>query len=100
MSTLAEFTIAPLGKGESVSPYVARALAIVRASGLPYRLGPMSTCIEGDWDAVMAVITRCFTDLQQDCGRISVAIKVDYRRGPAERMDAKVASVTGKRARS
>ncbi|MCJ7561410.1 MAG: thiamine-binding protein, partial [Thermoplasmata archaeon] len=33
---LVEFSIAPLGKGESVGEYVARCLEIVKGSGLPF----------------------------------------------------------------
>ena len=35
---LLDFSVAPLGKGESVSPYVARCLEVVASSGLDYRL--------------------------------------------------------------
>jgi uncharacterized protein YqgV (UPF0045/DUF77 family) len=35
---LLDFSMAPLGKGESVSPYVARCLEVVAPSGLDYRL--------------------------------------------------------------
>ena len=35
---LLDFGMAPLGKGESVSPYVARCLEVVASSGLDYRL--------------------------------------------------------------
>ena len=34
MSTIIEFTIVPMDKGASISPYVARALTIIEASGL------------------------------------------------------------------
>ena len=35
---LLDFSRAPLGKGESVSPYVARCLEVVASSGLDHRL--------------------------------------------------------------
>lgn len=38
---LLEFSVSPLGAGESVSPYVARAVELVAASGLDYRLHAM-----------------------------------------------------------
>jgi len=47
----------PLGKGESVSQYVARVVDVVDKSGLPYVLTPMGTIIEGEsWDEVMDVL--------------------------------------------
>src|SRR5204863_7805691 len=56
---LAEFSMWPMDKGESVGPYVARLLDIIDRSGLPYRLGPLGTCVEGDYDAGMSVIREC-----------------------------------------
>jgi uncharacterized protein (TIGR00106 family) len=90
---LLDFSMAPMGKGESVAPYVARCLEIVAGSGLDYRLHSMGTTLEGDWDACFAVIRRCFEALQPDCDRISVSIKVDYRTGPGGRLESKVRHV-------
>src|SRR5215212_7868199 len=75
---LAEFSMWPMDKGESVGKYVARLLDIIDRSGLPYRLGPLGTCVEGDFDAVMAVIRQCHESLAADCNRIACTIKMDY----------------------
>ena len=56
---LAEFTMSPFDKGDSISPYVARVLDVIDKSGLRYRLTPMSTILEGEWDAVFGAIKRC-----------------------------------------
>src|SRR5262249_35968928 len=85
--------MSPLGKGESVAPYVARCLKVVAASGLDYRLHAMGTTLEGEWDDVFAVVRRCFEILKPDCERITCSIKVDYRAGPGGRLDAKVRRV-------
>ena len=90
---LAEFSIWPMDKGESVGPYVARALDIVDKSGLPYKLGPLGTCIEGEWPEVMAVIQKCYEALEKDSNRTACTVKMDWRRGPAGRLQSKVASV-------
>jgi uncharacterized protein (TIGR00106 family) len=90
---LLEFSMSPLGKGESVGKYVARSLAIVDKSGVDYRLNPMGTVLEGDWDDVFGVVTQCFERMKKDCNRISCSIKVDYRTGAQGRLQAKVASV-------
>ena len=90
---LLDFSMAPMGKGESVAPYVARCLEIVAASGLDYRLHAMGTTLEGEWDQVLAVVTRCFEALKPDCNRISCSIKIDYRKGPAGRLLSKVRHV-------
>ena len=88
-----EFSIYPLGKGESVGRYVARALDIVDKSGVTYRLHAMGTILEGEWDECMGVVSRCLAALQKDCGRIEIVLKADYRAGPTARLDAKPASV-------
>jgi uncharacterized protein (TIGR00106 family) len=93
MSVLVEFSMTPLDKGESVSEYVSRSLDIIDQSGVPYRLGPMGTCIEGDWDQVFDVIRACYQRMQQDCSRISCSIRVDARAGRDGRLTSKIASV-------
>jgi len=96
MSLLINFSIFPMDKGESVSPYIARAVKIIRASALPHKLGPMGTSIEGEWGEVMAVVSRCFEELKKDCNRVYMTINGDYRKGPAGRMESKVKAVEGR----
>jgi len=90
---LLEFSMSPLSKGESVGKYVARSLEIVDKSGLDYRLNPMGTVLEGEWEDVLDVVTQCYERMRQDCNRISCSIKVDYRKGAKGRLSGKVASV-------
>ena len=85
--------MSPLGRGPSVGAYVSRSLDIIDRSGVPYRLNPMGTVLEGTWDEVIGVVTRCFERMAQDCERISVSIKVDWRRGHEGRLAGKIASV-------
>jgi uncharacterized protein (TIGR00106 family) len=90
---LLDFSMTPLGKGESVSAYVARCLEVVAGSGLDYRLHAMGTTLEGDLDQVLAVVRRCFEALRSDCQRISCSIKIDYRDGAGGRLQSKVRKV-------
>ena len=90
---LLEFSMSPFGKGESVSKYVSRSLDIIDKSGVPYRLNPMGTVLEGEWDEVFAVVRQCYERMKKDCNRISCSIKVDYRKGHSGRLVSKVASV-------
>jgi len=90
---LLEFSMSPLGKGESVGAYVARSLDIIDRSGVDYRLNPMGTVLEGEWDEVFGVVKRCFERMRKDCSRISCTIKVDYRKGHRGRLMAKTTSV-------
>jgi uncharacterized protein YqgV (UPF0045/DUF77 family) len=78
-----EFSMYPTDKGASVSDYVKRNAGDHRRQRPALPLGPMGTCLEGEWDEVMAVVTRCFEAMAVDCGRIACQIKIDARRGPA-----------------
>jgi uncharacterized protein (TIGR00106 family) len=96
---LLEFSMYPVDKGESLSPYVARSMEIIEQSGLDYRMNPMGTVIEGEWDQVFEVVTRCFQRMAEDCNRVEVSIKVDYRKGRRGGLDAKIRSVEDKAGR-
>ena len=98
MSVLIDFSIFPIGKGESVSSYVSGAFTVVKNSKLPYKLGPMGTTVEGEWDDLMEVVTSCFHEMKKDCGRISMNIRVDYREGVSDRIKSKVKSAERKQA--
>ncbi|HHE54455.1 MAG TPA: MTH1187 family thiamine-binding protein [Caldithrix abyssi] len=90
---LIEFSMFPLDKGESLSSYVARILDIIDQSGIPYRLNPMGTVLEGDYDEVMAVVRKCFKALEKDCNRISMTLKMDYRKTDQSRLESKIKKV-------
>lgn len=93
---LLEFSMSPLTQGDSVSEYVSRSLEIIEQSGLPYRLNPMGTVIEGPWDQVMGVVKACLDRMRQDCDRVSTIVKIDYRKGKTGRLESKVESVQKK----
>ena len=97
---LLEFAMAPLTKGESFSPFVARSLDIIDKSGVPYQLTPMGTILEGEWHEVMAVVTACFEAMSADCDRVGTNIKIDYRAGPGGRLQSKLDSVQQKLGRT
>ena len=90
---LLEFSMSPMTKGESVSPYVSRSLEIIDKSGLDYRLNPMGTVIEGSLEEVFSVVKACFDRMQEDCDRISTVIKIDYRKGAKGRLTSKIDSI-------
>lgn len=91
--TLMEFSIVPLDKGPRYSKYVAGILDIVDESGLDYRLNPMGTVVEGEWDKLIALIDTCFKSLESQSDRISLQVKFDHRKGVTGALDTKIASV-------
>lgn len=97
MSLMTFVSMTPLGKGESVSKYVAKAVNVIHGSALPYVVTPMGTIIETDtWDDVMSVLKQGFQQMQKECTRISMIIKIDYRAGKSGRIKAKVDSLEQK----
>lgn len=98
-TTVAFLSVSPLGKGESVSAYVARCLDVIEASGVTHELGPMGTTLEGSWEEVMEVARRCVAELEDDCDRVSVLLKIDHRREGPGRLARKMESVRGARDR-
>jgi uncharacterized protein (TIGR00106 family) len=91
---IAEVSIVPLGTGLSLSPYVAEALKIIRASGLKHEFHSMGTNLEGEWDEVMAVIRRCQDKLfEMGAPRVTTTLKISERRDREPSMAAKVAHV-------
>ena len=98
--TLMEFSIIPLDKGASMGTYVARVLSVVDESGLDYRLNPMGTVVEGEWDDLLELVTRCFRVLEKESDRISVQVKFDYRKGVSGALESKIRSVEAKAGRS
>ena len=98
---LIDFSIFPLDKGASVSPYVARVVDIVDRSGVDYQCHAMGTILEGDdLDRLMALVRECFQALTADCERIECYMKLDYRKGKRGRLRGKVASVEEKLGRA
>lgn len=96
MSVIVDLSIFPLAKELSLSPYVARVVGVIKRSGLAHQLGPMGTAIEGEWDEVMRVVDACYRELERDCDRIYLLIKVDAKKGRSGGIQGKVESVLQK----
>jgi len=90
---LAEFSIVPVGVGNSIGDQLAEVLKIVDASGLPYKVNPMGTVIEGQWTEVMTLIQKCHTSVLKTGKRVITSISIDDRPGHPNRLDEKVISI-------
>ena len=93
---IAEFSIFPIGEGESLSAAVAQAFEVIEASGVAHEHHAMGTNLEGDWDEVMAVIKACRDRLLESSHRVSLSIKIDDRLGATDRLAHKVDSARRK----
>jgi uncharacterized protein (TIGR00106 family) len=87
------FSVTPLGVGVDVGDYVADAVRVVRASGLPNRTDAMFTSIEGEWDEVMAVVKAAVDAVAERAPRVSITLKADIRPGVTGGLETKVASI-------
>jgi uncharacterized protein (TIGR00106 family) len=97
---LVDFSIVPLGAGGSLSSKVARVLDIIDKSGLPYRINPMGTAVEAEWEEAMNLIKKCRDEMMKDEERLLITIRIDDKKGKTGLIDQKIASVEKKLQRS
>jgi uncharacterized protein (TIGR00106 family) len=91
---LVAFSVSPLGgESDSVGDAVARAVRVVRESGLPNETNAMFTLLEGEWDEVMAVVKRAVDAVQAGAPRVGLVLKADIRPGHTGQLQAKVERV-------
>ena len=87
---LVAFSVTPIGAGEDVAAPVAKAVKVVRDSGLPNRTDAMFTTVEGEWDEVMAVVKQAVEAVAAVAPRVSLVLKADVRPGHSGQLTAKV----------
>ena len=93
---IANFSVVPIGKGNSLSSQVAEVLKIVDESGINYKLHSMGTILEGDWDEILRLIKKCHERTLEDSDRVLTTITIDDRKGKSGRIVGKVQSVERK----
>ena len=96
---LAELEIVPIGtRSASLSALIAEVARVIDRSGLDYRVGPMGTVVEGEWDQIMSLAKECHQTLLQSSDRVMTTIRIDDRTdqpGPG-RISRKVQSLEAK----
>lgn len=94
---LALISVAPEDHWEHMSPLIAEAIRILRASGLTYELGPMGTTIEGEPEEVFDIMKKMHLAIRKQSKRVSTLIKIDdYIDRPKRQMRAKVLAIEEK----
>ncbi|MCB1759388.1 MAG: MTH1187 family thiamine-binding protein [Gammaproteobacteria bacterium] len=95
MSTLLEFSIFPTDRGESVSKQVSLVIAVIRDSGLPYRLTAMGTIVESsEPEQALELVARCYRTLERaGCRRVYASLKLDIRQQRDNGLQQKLDSV-------
>jgi len=90
---LIEFSIVPIGVGSSIGDYLAEVIKIVDESGVPYKVNPMGTVIEGNWSELMRLIKKCHDNVMKKTDRAITTITIDDRKGKPNRIEEKVKSI-------
>lgn len=96
---LAELEILPVGtKSASLSAFLAEVATLIDQSGLDYRVGPMGTVVEGEWDRVMGLAKRCHEAMLASTDRVMTTIRIDDRKDKPQtgRITQKVQSLEAK----
>ncbi len=93
---IANFSVVPIDKGNSLSSQVAEVLKIVDESGINYKLHSMGTILEGDWDEILRLIKKCHERTLEDSNRVLTTITIDDRKGKSGRIVGKIQSVERK----
>jgi uncharacterized protein (TIGR00106 family) len=90
---LIEFSMIPIGSGSSIGDRLAEVLRVVDASGVPYKVNPMGTVIEGEWDDLFRLIKKCHKTMMKKEERVLTSISIDDRKGRPDRLEQKVKSI-------
>jgi uncharacterized protein (TIGR00106 family) len=90
---LVELSIIPIGTGSSIGDQLAEVLKIIDASGFPYKVNPMGTVIEGEWDDIMKLSKKCHMTVMKTGERVLTTIIIDDRKGKTNRIEEKVKSI-------
>ncbi|MEW6570004.1 MAG: MTH1187 family thiamine-binding protein [Nitrospirota bacterium] len=97
---LIEFSIIPIGVGSSIGDQLAEVLKMVDESGLPYKVNPMGTVVEGGWDEVIKLIKKCHMAVMKSGERVYTTISIDDRKDKPNRIEEKVKSIEKRIGRS
>src|SRR3954464_14077321 len=93
---LFELSIVPLGSEVRWRDQLAEVLKLVAVAGLPYLLPPSGTCIEGQWDEVMALVRRCHDLVRRSSAHVLTSIQIEDEEGGRDQLTRNIASVEEK----
>jgi len=83
---LAELEIIPIGThNASLSTSLAEVAKLIDASGLDYRVGPMGTVVEGEWDQILRLAKQCHEAMLMTSDRVMTTIRIDDRKDAPDR---------------
>ncbi|MCI0660184.1 MAG: MTH1187 family thiamine-binding protein [Acidobacteria bacterium] len=90
---LAELSIILLGRGTELSSDLGQILKTIDESGIRYRLTPSGTCLEGEWDEVMALIKRCHQQARVVSTHVMTTVRIEDELGDNNKLNNNIDSV-------
>jgi len=90
---LFEVSVIPVGGDTHMSEELGDVLSVIDRSGLPYQLGPGSTCIEGEWDEAIALVRDCHREARRKSKHVVTLVKIEDDEGQAGKLLSNVSSV-------
>ena len=90
---LVELSINPLGHGTHMSQDLAPILKLIDDSGLRYGLTPLGTCIEGEWDELMALVKNCHDQARALSSHVMTTVRIEDEEGATDKINENIAAV-------
>lgn len=89
---VADISVAPIGEGTSLSRYVKKAHAAIKATNVKYSSGPMSTSFEAENLDQLFMVAKAAHEAVFEAGakRVVTTLKIDDRRDKPASMDSKL----------
>jgi len=94
MSVLLEYAMFPTDKGESVSEYVSKIIAMIKKSGFEYKLTAMGTIIEtASVKQALSIVDKSYTVLEPYTNRVYATFTMDVQKNKNNRLLSKIQSI-------
>ena len=94
MQVMIDLCVVPMGVGVSVSRYVAACQEEIESAGLSHHMHAYGTNIEGEWEAVFAVVRRCHERVHEmGAPRVTTSMRVGTRTDREQGLEDKIESV-------
>jgi uncharacterized protein (TIGR00106 family) len=93
---IAQLSIAPIGKGTSVSTYVQQVINILEKEGIKYQTNPMATTIEtNDLTTLLSIVQKAHDAVvKAGAKRIITELKIDDRKDKNVTMESKLKALS------
>jgi uncharacterized protein (TIGR00106 family) len=93
---LFELNVVPLTGSTHLGDAIADVVGIIDSAGLPYRLTPSGTCIEGGWDEVLPLVRRCHERLRERSPHVMTTLHIEDEEGATDKLRYNVDSIAKK----